>query len=711
MRSIVGRRGRWQIGLRGFVTAIVTGLLLAGHARPAGAQSVPLVVRNLSFSGNHAFTGDSLSTYLRTTNSAFFARLPILRGFLGQRRTLDEHDFRGDLTRLATFYKASGYMRVKVDTVVRRTATDVWITFKVTEGEPVHVEKLDVVGLDSVDNAAQVRLDLPLETGDVFSRFRMRADSDTIATRLANRGFPKATVAMMFAVDSEQLAAQVTLKVNRGPYALFGPVRVEGQQAVDSGFIASLVPAHPGNPYRRDDVYRSQRALYASDLFRFASVQVDSSYFTDGDSIVPLVVRVNEGRMHRARASVGIGTDDCVRTGVGWTARNFTGGGKILDLSARLSKIGVGSPLGFGAERSICSQLQQDSVGSRLANYGLNASLRRNAFLSADNTLEGSLFAARRSEFMVYLREEVGAGLAFTHEGSSRIPITLAYRVSYGSTQANSASFCAFFNTCVATDIAHLRQKRILTTLSLTASRSRLNNYLDPTRGTSLAFEATVSSQLLGSSSLSQFTRFVGDAAIFFPLTRTIVVAGHVRGGVIFSPRIGLASGQANFVPPEQRFYAGGPNDVRGYNRNELGPVLYVISSDSVVHGGGGPAYPVSAVRVSATGGTRIGIANLELRVPSPILPSRMRLAGFVDAGTLWEASESPSLRITPGVGIRISSPLGPVRFDLGYNRYPLEAGPLYEVTRIGNLNLLSEGFVKSRASRWTWSFSVGQAF
>lgn len=683
-------------------------MLLAGHTSRVPAQSVPLVIRGLSFSGNHAFTGDSLSTYLLTTNSAFFARLPILRNLLGQRRTLDERDFRGDVHRLATFYRASGYMRVKIDTVVKRTAKDAWITFKIVEGAPVVVGQLDIAGLDSLESASQVRLDLPLEVGDVFSRFRMRADSDTIATRLANRGYPKAAVEMVFSVDSAQRVAEVLLKVARGPYAVFGPVRVEGQQAVDSGFIASLVPAHAGNPFRRDDVYRSQRALYASDLFRFASVQIDSSRFSAGDSIVPLMVQVSEGKMHRARASIGVGTDDCFRTGVGWTARNFTGNGKILDLSARLSKIGVGSPLGFGAERSICSQLQQDSVGSRLVNYGLNASLRRNAFLSADNTLEGSLFAARRSEYMVYLREEVGASLAFTHEGSSRIPITVAYRASYGSTQANSASFCAFFNTCVAADIARLREKRILTTLSLTALRSRLNNYLDPTRGSTLAFEATVSTRYLGSSSLSQFTRFVGDAAIFIPLSRTIVLAGHARGGVIFSPRIGLVGGQANFVPPEQRFYAGGPNDVRGYNRNELGPVLYVISSDSVVSGTPPPA---SAVRISAIGGTRLTVANLELRVPSPILSRRVRLAGFVDAGMLWDANEEATLRVTPGVGMRISSPLGPIRFDLGYNRYDLQAGPLYEVTRAGNLNLLSEKYIKSRASRWTWSFSVGQAF
>lgn len=537
MRSIAGRQRRREGGRIGLVTGMVTWLLLAGAVPQVAAQNGGLVIRGLAFTGNNSFESDSLSTYLATTNSAWFARVPLLRSFLGERRYLNERDFRGDVTRLATFYKASGYLDVKVDTVVRRTATDVWITFKITEGRPVHVGVLDYAGLDSVENAWQVRLDLPLEEGDVFSRFRLRADSDTVATRLANRGYPNASVEMVFSVDTARRLAKVLLKANTGKYAVFGPVRVSGQQDVDSGFIASLVPAHRGNPFRRDDLYRSQAALYASDLFRFAAVTIDSAHMAADDSIVPLVVQVTEGRMHRARAAVGFGTDDCFRTGIGWTARDFTGDGKILDVSARLSKIGIGEPVGFGAEHSVCSQLQQDSVGSRQANYGLNASLRRNAFLSADNTLEGSLFAERRSEFMVYQREEVGASIAFTHEGSKRVPVTIGYRASYGSTQANSASFCAFFNTCVAADISRLRQKRVLTTLSLNVARSRLNNYLDPTRGTNLAFEAAVSSRFLGSSSLAQFTRFVGDAAVFFPLTRSIVVAAHARGGVIFSPR------------------------------------------------------------------------------------------------------------------------------------------------------------------------------
>ena len=43
-----------------------------------------------------------------------------------------------------------------------------------------------------------------------------------------------------------------------------------------------------------------------------------------------------------------------------------------------------------------------------------------------------------------------------------------------------------------------------------------------------------------------------------------------------------VASRSGTFIPPEQRFYAGGPNDVRGFDRNELGPVVYVVPKSAV---------------------------------------------------------------------------------------------------------------------------------
>ncbi len=687
-------------------------LLVAGvTALPA--QSQPLVVRGLRFEGNRALNDVTLGAAIGTTASSAFARRGYLRWLgLGEKRFFNETEFRRDVLRLQVLYRASGFPDVVVDTMVERGDAYVNVTFDITEGEPIRVGSITAEGLPALADRARLVRDLPLAVDAPFSRFALRAAQDTLSERLWNVGYPTAEVDARWTVDSTARRAQVTLTARPGTAAVFGEVEVRGMEDVDSGFIASLVTARPGRPYRREALFRSQRALYGTDLFRFASIGIDTTRFAEGDSVAPLRVQVEEGRTHRARGSVGYATNDCFRVGAGWTARNFLGNGRVVDVTGRLSKIGVGSPFGFGADQSICSALQQDTVGSRLANYGLNVSLRRNAFLSPDNTVVLSLFSERRSEFAVYLREEIGAGVSLTRETAVRIPITLTYRVSFGLTEANAASFCGFFNACVASDIAQLRQRRVLTTLSLGAARQRVNNLLDPTRGSVLTAELTVSSRYLGSSRLQQFARLVADGSVYVPLGRDLVFAAHLRGGGILAPRLDLASGAANFIPPEQRFYAGGPNDVRGYDRNQLGPVVYVVPLDSLEIGAAGDTtFSPSAARVAATGGSRVVIANAELRLPAPGLGDRFRLAAFVDAGALWDGTGRAALRITPGVGLRVASPLGPIRLDVGYNPYQLQEGSVFTADRSGNLLLVREGFRTDRAQRYTFHLSVGQAF
>jgi outer membrane protein assembly factor BamA len=332
-------------------------------------------------------------------------------------------------------------------------------------------------------------------------------------------------------------------------------------------------------------------------------------------------------------------------------------------------------------------------------------------FLSPATSLTGSIFAERRSEFKVFLREDVGASLQFNRFGLRRIPITLTYRFSYGVTRANAVSFCAFFLACRESDVAQLSDRRLAATLVGTAVRQRVNNLLDPSRGDAYSVEATFSSPVIGSSRFSQFTRLVGDAAWYTPLSKGVVLAARLRGGLIFAPELALSGSAANFVPPDQRFYAGGANDVRGFERNQLGPVVYLVDSSDVQNGN--PL--VDSVTVAPIGGNTLAVGNVELRLPSPFLPGRLRWAVFADVGGVWERGATfganAVLRVTPGVGFRFATPLGPVRFDAAYNHYQLAAGALY-VRKGNDLELLRNEYQTGRrAGPITLQISVGQAF
>ena len=318
----------------------------------------------------------------------------------------------------------------------------------------------------------------------------------------------------------------------------------------------------------------------------------------------------------------------------------------------------------------------------------------------------------------MYLRQDAGTSVLLRRETPKRrIPLSLAYTLSYGRTEATPVSFCASFNACTPDLVALLQQNRVLATLTATGTLPQVNNPLDPSRGSLANIEATLSTKYIGSSSFQQFMRVVGDYSWYYPLARDVVLSWRVRAGAIFAPTVDVATESGNFIPPEQRFYAGGPNDVRGFQRNELGPVVYVVSEshyDSVTSRGL-PVNPDS-VTVAATGGNTLAVSNVEIRVPSPVFSSRLRLAAFVDAGSVWNrgaANSSASIKVTPGIGLRINTPLGPARLDVAYNPYRLQAGTLFQFDTFGTLTAVpgQGSFVLDRKSHLTYHIAVGQAF
>ncbi|HWZ28236.1 MAG TPA: BamA/TamA family outer membrane protein, partial [Gemmatimonadales bacterium] len=246
--------------------------------------------------------------------------------------------------------------------------------------------------------------------------------------------------------------------------------------------------------------------------------------------------------------------------------------------------------------------------------------------------------------------------------------------------------------------------------------RSDVNSVLDPSQGSQFTLNVTHASRLVGSDPFYEFNRGELEYSQYYPLGRSAVFAWRVRGGVILPQKITLSGQSAKFVPPEQRFYAGGPNSVRGYGRNELGPTGYVIDTAAydVVHGD--TVY--RNVTAAPIGGNAVFVLNAELRFATPILPDRMRLALFADLGQVWDRGDTLApvmgLRFTPGAGLRFATPLGPVRFDVAYNGHGREPGVLY-LAQGDSLTVFRKQYQPPTPStfwqRLFFQFAVGQAF
>jgi outer membrane protein assembly factor BamA len=109
--------------------------------------------------------------------------------------------------------------------------------------------------------------------------------------------------------------------------------------------------------------------------------------------------------------------------------------------------------------------------------------------------------------------------------------------------------------------------------------------------------------------------------------------------------------GDSDRVPIYERFFAGGTYTIRGYKERDVGP--QDISGDAV-------------------GGGSMVVGNAELTFS---IVENLKGAFFIDAGNVWATPDSKpkggtittGIKVSIGTGVRIKTPIGPVKLDLGF--------------------------------------------
>jgi outer membrane protein insertion porin family/translocation and assembly module TamA len=677
------------------LAAVAAGAFALG--RPLAAQDLScergdLEVRTLRFSGNRAYPASVLAATVATQPSSF-ANLPLI----GERRCLDPIEFVRDIQRLLTLYRRRGFPDVRVDTLVRAVKPSVIdVTFAIEEGEPMRVSAFALRGSERHPAITQATRDFPVRVGGLFDRGALEAGRDTLVRRLRNLGWPQAEALLAYTTNTAQRTAEVEVVVVPGARARIGRIALDvesptGRRHVSDAMIRRAMSLDGGDWYSARDLIDAQRNLYQTDAFQRVDLQPDSLQ-PPGDTIVNLTAHLVEGDRYAANGGFGWATLDCFRAQGSITDRDFLPYAQRLELTARLSKIGIGEPLDGAPD--LCQGQARSDPYSRTLNYFTSMTLRQPVRADEARVPSLTLFSSTLSEFKAYLRRTPIGGVVsltdpFARRAATRTPSTLSYQLELGRTEAEPAFFCAVFNACDAELRSFLQRNNRLAALEFSISRERLNDPLRPTGGTVMRATVRHASTVIGSDRTQQFNRATGDASWYRQLGGATVTA-HMRVGLVGGQ--GQGGGVGRFIPPQERLYAGGPTTVRGFRQNELGPAVYIVSGYTAVVENGTTFFRVDeqtvAERVVPTGGNTLVVGNLEAQWPSPVLPRLLQLAMFADAGRLWNRddvergasldADGPIVKITPGLGVRVASPFGAIRVDFGYNPYALPAGAAY---------------------------------
>lgn len=604
------------------------------------------MVWNVDITGNRTFRSMVLQNQIATESPSFFRKL---RFWNRTGYEFDEAEIRRDVVRLERFYLRRGFYHTDIIYQVEEGRRQ-WrknITFEIQEGDPVIVNEVTYSYEEGATQGEKLlenrtfRRALERHELQPESRYQLLNHSDVEARlldALNDIGYPFARVNIMADVDESDYSADIHIHIDPGPLATINEIYVEGNETLDEKLILRHSNLSTGSLYSQSTIQESQRHIFSHHLFRFATLGLPEQ---PRDSTVTVRIRVREYPLRSLQTQIGAGWEEIVRGAVRWEHRNPWGTGHRFQSRLRASYI----------EQSFDLEYKFPYV------FNSNSSFSISPF-------------GQRLDETNYLLLRGGITNSFIYQHTRDFTSTIAYEFT-----RNREDLIDY------PDIVE-RPPNLYNISALQLSTYYGKTMPDWGEGWIVRPFAEFSGFLDTGALLYQ--RFLLDVRRYINLPTDSQFAFRVDGGMIFSD-------QATPMPEHIRLYAGGTNSVRGWQRRMLGPKRPFF--DDGEFQGYLPA-----------GGDAMATFNVEFRQQMDFLLNNLGMAVFLDGGQIWEQPSDArldDLKFGVGGGIRYSSPVGPIRLDLGYKINPSDE----------DLNIYNGTDYGSPRNRWGIHFSIGQAF
>lgn len=673
----------------------------------------------VQITGNKYFRDDDLRPLLHVQEASFL----LSHGRYSQAL------LRSDVRDIENMYRANGFAQVKTNVDVednyRGANNQLAVLIHIDEGPQTRVGSFQIVGSTQLQDPTFQ--ELYTGPGQPFSDSRIAEDRDIILNYYFDRGFPNATFEAA-ATPAPDNRMNVTFTIHEGERIYIDRVLVAGREFTQPYVIDHELQMAPGDPLSQGDLLKTQQKLYDLSIFS----QVDSAV-QNPEGVEPrknVLVQVQEAK----RYTFNYGGGFEFQTGqpvINSNVKNPGGQTGISPLASfdvtRLNFRGRDHTITF---ESRVGRLQQRGLISYAAPRWFNNPNWKLTFTGFfDHTLDVATFTSQRLEGSAQAEQ-------IATKKADETPVSVInYRFNYRLVQATHVQISP-------AQVPLLSLPVRVGEPGLGYIRNHRDNDLDTTRGSYITFDAGVAGHFFGSE--ADFSRILIQNSTYHPFgkarrsSKELVFARSTRiglenafGNTIITQPGQLVTGSPTLIPLPERLFMGGGNSHRGFGLNQAGP------RDAIT------GFP--------TGGSALFLNNFELRFPPPTLPfvqNNMSFAVFHDMGNVftdgthmldsllrWHQNKSlctqpinSVFQVGPngskasfcnynyishaiGLGVRYKTPVGPVRFDFGYNLNPTVYPGVVQVSKPGVTPMTYHFVGTKQASPFNVYFSIGQTF
>jgi len=683
----------------------------------------------IEITGNRYFNTALLRSRLQIYGKGFATR-----GRFSRRLVESDRDS------LLNLYLSNGFQEAKVDA---RTLDNykgaegaLLVRFVVEEGNQTRVASLAIEGNHAFkeDELLPVIASTP---GQPYSDFNVATDRDNILAMYYNDGFPNARFTATAAPaapeahpetedigdgsaatkeggrkSSKQKNANtdvqagaligLTYHIEEGPQTRVRRILMTGYNHTRAGVVRREIRVQTNAPLREGDVVESQRRLYNLGVFNRVTIGPQNPNGTDANKDV--VVLVEEAKRYTLAYGGGFEVQRLASSSDPTKSQLQAAVRGILEIS-KLNLTGRGDSLSLKLR------------GSTIEDRALLTYSDPNTFANPHYTFQANVYTEKTQDINTFTEARYEGSVQLTDQ-LTRFT-TLQFHYAFRKVAVSNLS-----KTVAPEEIPLFEQPTLVSQFGLTWARDARDNPADATKGSFNSADFGIADTGIGSS--ASFLRLYYQNSTYHPIGRRFIFARSIRIGILepYRDTVSLTfppqTTQVTLIPLPERFFAGGGTSLRGFALNQAGP------RDST-------GFPV--------GGQALLTFNQELRFPMrlPYIGTALGGALFYDGGNVYSRLGRITFRANPpkpifnpanptvcqfnctnelnyfahtvGIGFRYSTPVGPIRIDLGFpiNR-PRFVAP---ICPSGNANCLDgqNGFQGTRLPGFQIFFNLGSTF